>query len=51
METREADAIANKHDYANACIYIKQVEAINLPQLYRALKSYLSFLILPEAEH
>ena len=51
METREISAVADKNDYANICVYIKQVEAINLAQLYRALTRYLSFLILPEAEH
>lgn len=50
MELREVDAIANKRDYADACIYVKQVESINLAQLYRALSAYLSFLILPQSE-
>ncbi len=50
MEIREVDTVANKTDYAAICIYIKQIESINLIQLYRALTSYLSFLTLPEAE-
>lgn len=49
METRTIDTISNKSDYANLCIYVKQLESINLEQLYRALTSYLSVLILPDA--
>jgi hypothetical protein len=50
MEVKEVDIVANKADYAAVCIYIKQIESIGLTQLYRALTSYLSFLILPKAE-
>ena len=50
MEVREVDAALNKADYAAICVYIKQVESINLAQLYRAMTSYLSFLTLPQAE-
>lgn len=47
---REIDTVTNKSDYANICVYIKQLEAISLPQLYRALTSYLSILMLPSAQ-
>lgn len=51
MEIREANVHANRNAYANTCVYIKQIESINLVQLYRALAGYVSFLTLPEAEH
>lgn len=50
MEIKEVDTSANKGDYADICVYIKQIESINLSQLYRALTGYLSCLIIPEAE-
>ena len=43
-------AHTSRNHYADICVYIKQVEAINIAQLYRAMTSYLSFLTLPEAE-
>lgn len=49
METKELDTSIQR-DYANFCVYIKQIESINLLQLYGALKSYLSCLILPESD-
>lgn len=51
MEVTETNTLADKSVYANTCIFIKQIEAINLAQVYRAMTTYLSFLILPEAEH
>lgn len=50
METKELDTNVNKNDYADICVYIKQIESINLSQLYRALTDYLSCLIIPQAE-
>lgn len=50
MEIKEVALHSGRNDYADICVYIKKIETINLAQLYRALTSYLSILILPDAE-
>lgn len=47
METKEITSPSiGKLDYASICVYLKHIESIQITQLYRALKSYLSCLIL-----
>lgn len=50
MDVRETEAPLDKGGYATSCVYIKQLESINLSQLYRAMTVYLSFLTLPKTE-
>ena len=49
VDLEAQEVVLNKQAYAELCLFVKEIELINIHQLYRALKNYLSCLILPES--
>ncbi|MCD8542066.1 MAG: hypothetical protein LRY69_01060 [Gammaproteobacteria bacterium] len=50
VDVEAQEVVVNKQAYAEFCIFVKEIELINIQQLYRALKDYLSCLILPQSD-
>lgn len=49
VDVKTREAVIDNQAYAELSIFVKEIELINIQQLYRALKNYLSCLVLPKS--